>query len=95
MLMNQRISRFQTTQGKVEILFDCITHFVIISMHLYAYFSDEGDSSSSCDEGKDSLCDLEGPCCQTLRVPPSSPVLVQKKSTSGKKVMFLATPQFN
>lgn len=57
--------------------------------------SDEGDSSSSCDEGKDSICDLEGPCCQTLRVPPSSPVLVQKKSTSGKKVkwMFLASSQ--
>lgn len=52
-----------------------------------ARFSDEGDSStSSDDEGKDSFCDLEGPCCQTLRVPPSSPVLVLKKPTSGKKV---------
>jgi hypothetical protein len=50
------------------------------------FFSDEGDSSSSSDdEGKDSLCDLEGPCCQALRVPPCSPALSPKKQASGKK----------
>ena len=58
-------------------------------INVFYFISDEGDSSSSSDdEGKDSFCDLEGPCCQTLRVPPSSPVLLQKKPTSGKKVIM-------
>lgn len=35
------------------------------------------------------MCDLEGPCCQPLRVPPSSPVLTFKKPPSAKKVWFL------
>lgn len=68
-------SRFKENLAQCEVLLkNCI-------------FSDEGDSSSSSDdEGKDSFCDLEGPCCQTLRVPPSSPVLLQKKPSSAKKV---------
>ncbi|CAO1409928.1 unnamed protein product [Diamesa tonsa] len=56
-----------------------------LNIPLSDYSSDEGSSSSSDDEGKDSVCDLEGPCCQPLRVPPSSPVLMQKKTTSAKK----------
>lgn len=52
-------------------------------------FSDEGDSSSSSDdEGKDSFCDLEGPCCQALRVPPCSPILSPKKQAGVKKKVF-------
>lgn len=52
---------------------------------LRSNYSDEGDSSSSSDdEGKDSLCDLEGPCCQALRVPPSSPVLSPEKKSKKK-----------
>lgn len=49
------------------------------------FYSDEGDSSSSSDdEGKDSLCDLEGPCCQALRVPPCSPNLTPEKKSKKK-----------
>ena len=60
---------------------------------LYSLFlipnSDEGDSSSSSDdEGKDSLCDLEGPCCQALRVPPCSPVLSPERKSKKKVRMF-------
>lgn len=60
---------------------------------MFKFYSDEGDSSSSSDdEGKDSFCDLEGPCCQALRVPPCSPILSPKKQTNGsggkKKVNF-------
>ena len=57
-----------------------------LNIPLSDYSSDEGSSSSSDDEGKDSICNLEGPCCQPMRVPPSSPVLIQKKTTSAKKV---------
>lgn len=81
--MNPQTFRSQTTQGQLG---NPIMLHKTKTLCICVNFSDEGDSSSSCDEGKDSLCDLEGPCCQTLRVPPSSPVLVQKKSTSGKKV---------
>jgi len=57
--------------------------------------SDEGDSSSSSDdEGKDSLCDLEGPCCQALRVPPCSPVLSPERK-SKKKVRMLYNKHIN
>ncbi|KAG5685059.1 hypothetical protein PVAND_014260 [Polypedilum vanderplanki] len=59
-----------------------------LNIPLSDYSSDEGESSSSSDdEGKDSLCDLEGPCCQVLRVPPCSPVLLspEKKPLSTKK----------
>ena len=57
----------------------------IFSIPLSDYSSDEGDSSSSSDdEGKDSLCDLEGPCCQMIRVPPSSPVLFKELKVGYK-----------
>lgn len=48
-------------------------------------FSDEGDTSSSDDEGKDSVIELEGPCCQPLKVPNPSPIL-PKKLNKNKKV---------
>lgn len=61
------------------------------SSFVYIHFtrSDEGDSSSTStdDEGKDRLSDLEGPCCQPLKVPPSSPVnedKPKKKKVSTK-----------
>lgn len=49
-------------------------------------FSDEGDTSSSSseNEGKVSSRIYEGPCCQPLKVPPSSPVL--QKQHNEKKV---------
>lgn len=58
---------------------------------LYAHLSDEGDSSSTStdDEGKDRLSDLEGPCCQPLKVPPSSPVNEEK--IKKKKVSHAST----
>ncbi|KAL7026828.1 hypothetical protein ACKWTF_005185 [Chironomus riparius] len=68
-----------------------------LNIPLSDYSSDEGDSSSSSDdEGKDSLCDLEGPCCQALRVPPCSPVLSperkSKKKVHGKNKHRRASP---
>ncbi|CAO1376261.1 unnamed protein product [Diamesa serratosioi] len=58
-----------------------------LNIPLSDYSSDEGSSSSSEEEGKDNICDLEGPCCQPMRVPPSSPVHIQKKPTSAKKII--------
>ncbi|XP_035773606.1 uncharacterized protein LOC118456694 isoform X3 [Anopheles albimanus] len=57
-----------------------------LNIPLSDYSSDEGDttSSSSEDEGKDSMAELEGPCCSTLKVPPSSPVLPQKLKGNKK-----------
>lgn len=85
--MNHLIFHCRIIQGNIQ------THFIHEKEKRNSFqpyeniYSDEGDSSSSSDdEGKDSLCDLEGPCCQTLRVPPSSPVLSpEKKPHSGKK----------
>lgn len=47
----------------------------------------KADSSNSIAAGKDSMAELEGPCCSSLRVPPSSPVLPQKfkGNKKGKK----------
>ncbi|XP_055617456.1 cytosolic carboxypeptidase Nna1 isoform X2 [Toxorhynchites rutilus septentrionalis] len=61
-----------------------------LNIPLSDYSSDEGDTSTSSSEdeaGKDSIAELEGPCCSTLRVPPSSPVLPQKfkGNKKGKK----------
>ncbi|XP_049544820.1 LOW QUALITY PROTEIN: uncharacterized protein LOC125956708, partial [Anopheles darlingi] len=57
-----------------------------LNIPLSDYSSDEGDTSSSSseDEGKDSMAELEGPCCSTLKVPPSSPVLPQKLKGNKK-----------
>ncbi|XP_065077509.1 uncharacterized protein Nna1 isoform X2 [Ochlerotatus camptorhynchus] len=61
-----------------------------LNIPLSDYSSDEGDTSTSSSEdeaGKDSMAELEGPCCSSLRVPPSSPVLPQKfkGNKKGKK----------
>ncbi|XP_058827587.1 uncharacterized protein LOC131687507 isoform X2 [Topomyia yanbarensis] len=61
-----------------------------LNIPLSDYSSDEGDTSSSSSEdeaGKDSMAELEGPCCSSLKVPPSSPVLPQKlkRNKKGKK----------
>ncbi|XP_050079667.1 cytosolic carboxypeptidase Nna1 isoform X2 [Anopheles maculipalpis] len=68
-----------------------------LNIPLSDYSSDEGDTSSSSseDEGKDSMAELEGPCCSTLKVPPSSPVLPQKlkgNKKSKKQTVPLARP---
>ncbi|XP_040172257.1 cytosolic carboxypeptidase 2-like isoform X5 [Anopheles arabiensis] len=68
-----------------------------LNIPLSDYSSDEGDTSSSSseDEGKDSMAELEGPCCSTLKVPPSSPVLPQKlkgNKKSKKQSVPLARP---
>uniref|UniRef100_A0A182YQW2 Peptidase M14 domain-containing protein n=1 Tax=Anopheles stephensi TaxID=30069 RepID=A0A182YQW2_ANOST len=68
-----------------------------LNIPLSDYSSDEGDTSSSSseDEGKDSMAELEGPCCSTLKVPPSSPVLPQKlkgNKKSKKQGVPLARP---
>lgn len=54
--------------------------------------SDEGDTSSSSseNEGKISSRGYEGPCCQPLKVPPSSPV---QQNGDKKVVTFYA--QYN
>lgn len=55
----------------------------------YKRCSDEGDTSSSSseNEGKISYRVYEGPCCQSLKVPPSSPILpAEKLSRNNKKV---------
>ncbi|XP_058444182.1 cytosolic carboxypeptidase Nna1-like isoform X2 [Malaya genurostris] len=61
-----------------------------LNIPLSDYSSDEGDTSTSSSEdeaGKDSMAELEGPCCSSLKVPPSSPVLPQKLkgNKKGKK----------
>ncbi|XP_039435421.1 cytosolic carboxypeptidase 2 isoform X4 [Culex pipiens pallens] len=61
-----------------------------LNIPLSDYSSDEGDTSTSSSEdeaGKDSMAELEGPCCSSLKVPPSSPVLPQKfkGNKKGKK----------
>lgn len=87
--MSRLIFRYQITRGNISL--SKLIQLRDFSIKFPANYSDEGDSSSSSDdEGKDSFCDLEGPCCQTLRVPPCSPVLMQKKPSSGKKVSFNA-----
>uniref|UniRef100_A0A182N051 Peptidase M14 domain-containing protein n=1 Tax=Anopheles dirus TaxID=7168 RepID=A0A182N051_9DIPT len=68
-----------------------------LNIPLSDYSSDEGDTSSSSseDEGKDSMAELEGPCCSTLKVPPSSPVLPQKlkgNKKSKKQTVPLVRP---
>ncbi|XP_037918827.1 uncharacterized protein LOC119656542 isoform X4 [Hermetia illucens] len=60
-----------------------------LNIQLSDYSSDEGDtsSSSSDNEGKAENCsDLEGPCCQPLKVPPCSPVLTIIQRKDEKKV---------
>ncbi|XP_053678950.1 cytosolic carboxypeptidase 2 [Anopheles nili] len=68
-----------------------------LNIPLSDYSSDEGDTSSSSseDEGKDSMAELEGPCCSTLKVPPSSPVLPQKLkgNKKSKKQTVPLTPR--
>uniref|UniRef100_A0A336MAR4 CSON014405 protein n=1 Tax=Culicoides sonorensis TaxID=179676 RepID=A0A336MAR4_CULSO len=58
-----------------------------LNIPLSDYSSDEGDTSSTStdDEGKDRLSDLEGPCCQPLKVPPCSPVHEEKPKKKVKK----------
>ncbi|XP_055525554.1 cytosolic carboxypeptidase Nna1 isoform X2 [Wyeomyia smithii] len=59
-----------------------------LNIPLSDYSSDEGDTSTSSSEdeaGKDSMAELEGPCCSSLRVPPSSPVLPQKLKDNKKR----------
>ncbi|XP_055371529.1 cytosolic carboxypeptidase 1 [Condylostylus longicornis] len=49
-----------------------------LNIPLSDYSSDEGDdssSSSSENEGKSKLSDLEGPCCQPMKAPPCTPDL--------------------
>uniref|UniRef100_A0A182PFB8 Uncharacterized protein n=1 Tax=Anopheles epiroticus TaxID=199890 RepID=A0A182PFB8_9DIPT len=71
-----------------------------LNIPLSDYSSDEGDTSSSSseDEGKDSMAELEGPCCSTLKVPPSSPVLPQKlkgnKKSKKQSVLPARPPAF-
>ena len=52
-------------------------------------FSDEGDTSSSSSENEGKISDRgdEGPCCQSLKVPPPSPIIVVHKPIE-KKVMY-------
>lgn len=48
-------------------------------------FSDEGDTSSDSSENEANKSGYEGPCCQPLKVPPSSPVLPPKIIKGTKK----------
>ncbi|XP_055587039.1 uncharacterized protein LOC129739589 isoform X2 [Uranotaenia lowii] len=68
-----------------------------LNIPLSDYSSDEGDTSTSSSEdeaGKDSMAELEGPCCSALKVPPSSPVLPLKLkgNKKGKKRIPAAKP---
>lgn len=82
MLKNHSIFPSLITRGN-EILLQTfnLTLRKISFTFLQTTSSDEGDTSSSSDnEGKCS--DLEGPCCQPLKVPPSSP----EPSASSKEL---------
>lgn len=47
--------------------------------------SDEGDTSSDSSQNEADKSGYEGPCCQPLKVPPSSPVLPAKLKGAAKK----------
>lgn len=91
MQMNRSTYHCLTIQGKehtVGAVFSFShTHSTINPIFIDIYCSDEGDTSSTStdDEGKDRLSDLEGPCCQPLKVPPCSPVHEEKP----KKKVFV------
>lgn len=57
-----------------------------LNIPLSDYSSDEGDTSASSSENEGQNSELEGPCCQPLKVPPSSPVFTQKQSLTKQSI---------
>lgn len=95
---SRRIQRRRTIKYSIVRLFEvsCSVHLNIQLLQLNVFTkcrqSDEGDTSSSSEnEGK--ISDREGPCCQSLKVPPSSPICLPKYQLNDKKVnIFVITP---
>ncbi|XP_055709580.1 cytosolic carboxypeptidase Nna1 isoform X2 [Phlebotomus papatasi] len=55
-----------------------------LNIPLSDYSSDEGDTSSDSSENEANKSIYEGPCCQPLKVPPSSPVMPSKLKCNKK-----------
>ncbi|GAB0093380.1 Nna1 [Sergentomyia squamirostris] len=55
-----------------------------LNIPLSDYSSDEGDTSSDSSENEANKSIYEGPCCQPLKVPPSSPVMPPKLKCNKK-----------
>uniref|UniRef100_A0A1B0CST1 Peptidase M14 domain-containing protein n=2 Tax=Lutzomyia longipalpis TaxID=7200 RepID=A0A1B0CST1_LUTLO len=60
-----------------------------LNIPLSDYSSDEGDTSSDSSENEANKSIYEGPCCQPLKVPPSSPVMPSKLKCNKKRPVTL------